>query len=212
MGKKRKTQPAHPTPPTSGVGHNDNSPEKKCDGCPRERDAYDKINTAVACVGLAVLVVYTTFAGCQSRELVQANKTNLEAFTASQRPIVSLGRKDGIIAEFVEPDKDSSENVGLKVYFYNGGQSPALTPNVGILINMVLNSAGLPPMAFQQHQDSFSNLVRYGSRDGTSSGGGGSPASIAPQSEFVHYVPDRFSRAQLEEIRKGNKAPMIMGG
>jgi hypothetical protein len=70
----------------------------------------------------------------------------LRLFT--ERPLVSLGRKDGTVAEFTVPDNTVPDRkVGLKIYLQNGGQSPALTPNVGLLMgNMeTLVRIGQPP-------------------------------------------------------------------
>jgi hypothetical protein len=52
---------------------NDNQSPNNRSNCPsKQRDCYDKINVAVAVIGLFVVIAYTTFAGVQSYQMYQA--------------------------------------------------------------------------------------------------------------------------------------------
>lgn len=146
----------------------------------------------------------------------EALSDNRKAFEATQRPFVSLGRKDGTIAEFVVPkDPDlPDQNVGIKIYLQNGGQSPALTPNLGLLpLNLVLNGIGTgqstPPKVPLQ-KNNFQHLLRSADKNGGHQSNAG-VASIAPQSEYVYFFSDQISREQYESMIRGQRALMLMG-
>lgn len=65
---------------------NDNKANDSQNQCShKERDAYDKINTGIAVVGLFVLIAYTTFAGIQSCLMRKAVTANNAVAIAAQR-------------------------------------------------------------------------------------------------------------------------------
>lgn len=146
----------------------------------------------------------------------QSVNDNKRAFQATQRPDVSLGRKDGILAEFAEPEaKGATEPVGIKLYFQNAGQAAALTPNVGILslVLFLAKGASPSPHSFQREPDPFGHFFRSRIKRSVSSGsgGGGGAGSIAPQSEFVHMSPRQVSEEQLDALRDGQRLLILSG-
>lgn len=123
---------------------------------------------------------------------------------AQQRPYLSLGRKDGTLAEFVEPkSSDPKERIGLKIYLQNGGDAPALTPNVGLLNAIIV---GLPAQGLGIH--TFQHLLRYRDKDGVQ---GGMGASIPPQSEQVVFIQDLLSQEQMNSMHKGDTTLFFQG-
>jgi hypothetical protein len=142
-------------------------------------------------------------------------KDNRRAFDRTQRPIVSLGRKDGIVAKFAVPSEDvPNQNVGIKIYVQNGGQWPALAPRVSLTTPViVLGPAGMvqtkaPQFPLSRNQSGF--MVRSKNADGgtqeTLTVG-----SISPQSEYAFYFPDEVSREQYDSLIWRQRVAIING-
>jgi hypothetical protein len=76
---------------------------------------------------------------------------------------------------------------------------------------MNLLAAGFQPSkeAFQPQAQRFSPLRRSTDKNGGTSGGAG--ISIAPQSEYVSFLPNQFSQEQWQRALKGEIAPIIDG-
>jgi hypothetical protein len=157
-------------------------------------------------IGLIILFCYTTFAFFQVRAMHTANEEARTSFAVSQQPYVSLGDKDGTIAEFIEP-KSSDEKVSVRIYFQNGGPSPALTPNVMIFPPIIIPSDmkifGLPTKPSQ-------HLLRYKDSGGSQLEGSG-VGSIPPQSVYVFVIPDLLTSDQAESVKDGTAAMRIEG-
>jgi hypothetical protein len=77
----------------------------------------------VSLITAAFVLAYTTITAIQAFLLYQSYRESQRAFVASERPYVSLGDRDGRIAEF---RTDRSGRTALVVYFYNAGHTPAL--------------------------------------------------------------------------------------
>jgi hypothetical protein len=212
LSKKKKGKPTTPIV-DGGGGSSLEHPSNSYKDCNQEqRNPYEKINTVIACVGLFVLIIYTSFSGCMSCEMVKANYLAAHNFELSERPSVTLGRKDGTIADFTVP-KDLSANrpIGLKLYLQNGGRSPALSLNIGLgtsPLNLLAAGHGPSKQPFQPQGGMFHHLVRSRSKDGKSSSDTGG-ISIPPQSEYVHIIPNQFSQEQWQRTLNGEIAPMV---
>ncbi len=134
-----------------------------------------------------------------------------EQFEVTERPHVSLGRRDGTLAEFVVPKHaTATEGVGIKFYLQNGGRSPALTPRIGITLPpllLVAKGATQSRYPFKPHSDVAEPLLRY------KVSGTWNPEneeqSIAPQSEYVHLAPDQLSKEQYDATRAGKRLLML---
>lgn len=173
-------------------------------------NALDQIT--IERLGLAVavgLLFATWYQGCLTRNALKETRTE---YTAGQRPFVSLGRKDGTIAEFVDP-KTPNVLAGIKVYLQNGGHSPALTPNIAITTTLILNAIGTEPEAhpFRPQLPQFQNLTRYRYIKGGGWGGTGTRGSIPPGSEYVYFAPNILSQEQLMSMRQGKRTLMLTG-
>ena len=136
-----------------------------------------------------------------------------QAFEISQQPYVSFGRKDGTIAEFVEPKAgDANANVGLNIYVRNGGRGPALTPNIGVMLGVTYLAKGASPSkkAIQPHPENLPLIQRWNSKDGIMHTNVDTDP-IVPDSEYVHYVPDQFTQEQAAALRDGKRFTLLMG-
>jgi hypothetical protein len=162
--------------------------------------------------GIATLVVALTSVatlGYTAKSLKDGRK----AFEATQRPSVSIGRKDGKIAEFAVPSSDVADpNVGIRIFVQNGGQSAALTPNLGLLpLNVTFSGIGTPPSkppVVPLMQNDFHHLVRYTS---SKSLPGGDTSSIAPQSEYSFVFRDQVTRETYDSLMQGKSLLLISG-
>ncbi len=75
--------------------------------------------------------IYAAVAAFQYCAMVQANRETDRNFRASERPYVSIGNRDGTIAE-LSWTKDSKPTIRL--YFFNAGRSPALNFTVSAMV------------------------------------------------------------------------------
>jgi hypothetical protein len=133
----------------------------------------------------------------------------LRLFT--EQPVVSLGRKDGTVAEFAVPNNNMpDQQIGIKIYLQNGGQSPALTPNVEIVQKQIVQ-LGQPPSNWinipEQH------FIHHLFRSRNASGGTLSyyTGSMAPQSERVYFFPNELTRQQYDLTQPPGTRTLISG-
>lgn len=138
-----------------------------------------------------------------------------QSFEMSQRPYVSLGRKDGIVAEVVEPKGPVPPDalIGLNLYMKNGGRGPALTPHVGIMMGVTLRSGGSPPSehAVQPRGEALPYLLRWKSTKDNTIYSNVDTSPILADSEFVHYVPDQFTQEQATALLNGQRYTLLTG-
>lgn len=84
--------------------------------------------------------------------------------------------------------------------------------NLGLIIPpLTFVAAGQSPTdgkPFQPQGQPFSSLRRTANLNGSSSG---AEISIAPQSEYVKFLPNQFSQEQWQRMMKGELAPIIDG-
>ena len=81
-------------------------------------DKYHGAVTALATVAIVMLTfVYVKYSKKQW-------ETMQDTLQVSQRAYVTIGRKDGVVADFVVP-KDPNQNAELLIYFQNSGRLPA---------------------------------------------------------------------------------------
>jgi hypothetical protein len=92
----------------------------------KKNTCWQKRHFALGVVTAGVVTIYTTIAALQWWAMYTANRQSADNFTASQRPYVSLGTKDGIVGYF---DRNT-DPVKIILYFHNGGNLPALRFNL----------------------------------------------------------------------------------
>jgi hypothetical protein len=83
-----------------------------------------------AVTALATLVIggltfwYVIYSKEQSKAMKESNGISQSALNISQRAVVTIGNKDGVVADFVIP-KDPTQNAEIVMYFQNSGHLPA---------------------------------------------------------------------------------------
>lgn len=113
-------------------------------------------------------------------------KVGQDSFHATQRSYVTIGRKDGVVAEFVMP-KDSKDNAGIVMYFQNNGHIPAKF-NWGIGGDIVVIPP-LPDFATVKSPHHFIPMTRTRNRkDGSTGEGQGAGGTIASDSMYIADV------------------------
>ncbi len=135
-----------------------------------------------------------------------ANKLTQQSLNISQRAYVTVGRKDGTVADFIIP-KDPAMNVELVVYFQNSGHIPAklawgTTPMNFVLGN--IKSTGI------NYIHPFKGMLRTKGTKTESRGESGESTIIAGDSvfaaEFGEIPQDRFAQFYA------SKATLLMMG
>jgi hypothetical protein len=167
-------------------------------------------NTVVA-VGTAFLVLVGIGSLVEAKWSLDENR---QSFEISEHPYVSLGRKDGIIAEIVEPKAPASPNalIGLNIYLKNGGRGPALTPNLGIMLGATFLAKGASSKyAVQPRPEKLQRLLRWRSTKDNSVHSNVDTSPILADSEFVHYAPDQFTQEQATALLHGQRITLLMG-
>jgi hypothetical protein len=145
-------------------------------------------------------------------------KLSLDESRQSLRPYVSIGRKDGVIAEFI-PTGDPQASIGIRLYMQNGGQSPALNPTIGLQIQLMYKTnLGVlhpdePEDSYQGKPDNFEFIMRSTAKDTADSANAtnASGTSIPPQAEYYYDSLNKVSPKQLQLLRKGYRFLMMMG-
>ena len=92
-------------------------------------------NGTVTAVATIVIAAFTIVLACVSNRqweaMVESNASIEQNFIASERPYVSMGRRDGTVGNFIVPT-DPGAKAGIMLYFHNSGHLPALRFNVSI--------------------------------------------------------------------------------
>jgi hypothetical protein len=86
-----------------------------------------EIKPWVELVGLVVLIVYTSYAGCQTHRMGVANQIATDEMRISHRPWVGLQEPTKIIHDLTFDNNGASVHITNRVL--NGGSSPALRVN-----------------------------------------------------------------------------------
>lgn len=155
-------------------------------------------------VGSVVAVIYA----CQLRQMIKSNTLTKQTLEISQRASVVLGRKDGILAEFVYPT-NLADKAGILIYFQNSGHSPAKI-NWGLdSITEIPTSFPIKPATAPTTTDKpFLRMKRTRSkkdRNAVSETG----QTIGGDSLFFDYIDIPITGRRLAEIRE--KGGIIMG-
>lgn len=78
------------------------------------------VELLVLLVGIKVACIYSA----QLNQMIESNKITLQTLKVSQGAYVTIGRKDGVVADFIIP-KDAKQNAEIVIYFQNSGHLPA---------------------------------------------------------------------------------------
>ncbi|GEM_PF-5286143 len=81
---------------------------------------------------LFILFLTLLAVGCYTEFTRESDNQNSQFFQANARPYVSMGRKDGLVGQFIESADGASKKSGVVLYFHNSGHLPALRFNVDL--------------------------------------------------------------------------------
>lgn len=98
--------------------------QQKQDAREEQQDGRDKKKFIVEVLTLISVTIYAGLTLWQACLIRESNRTSHEAFQISQRSSITVGRKDGVVAEIVVP-KDVQQNAEIIIYFQNTGHLPA---------------------------------------------------------------------------------------
>lgn len=143
----------------------------------------------VELAGVIVVGVYTAVTLCTLQTMRDANETNAAQFQMAQRPIITLGRKDGVIAEF---STSGQRNPVLLLYIQNAGHLPAYNVTASPTI------ATVPPISLVTGQTNHIWRKRN-KKTGTISATGG--VTIPGDSIHIYPLVNVMSQANLDQIR-----------
>jgi len=155
-----------------------------------------KISLTFEGVILVATTCYAVIALLQWGAMKRANSQTAENFIASQRPYVSVGKRDGTIGGFVDPT-DAKGKVAVVLYFHNGGNLPASRFNVQLFAaagpSRVMHMARLKNKAMDM------TVYVAGLKD------------IARDSDNTEFFPNWISQADVMSARAGEK-PISLDG
>ena len=115
---KTNTQGPPTTPKPTGASENPAQSNR------RRFEKLSEFKPLVDIVGVGFLVIYTGVTVFLWSESRKANGLARESIQIAQRAYVTVGRKDGVVADFVIP-KDAKQNAEIIIYFQNSGRLPA---------------------------------------------------------------------------------------
>lgn len=167
----------------------------------------DRHSGTITALATVAIVVLTCFYVRYSKRQWETMRDTLEV---GQRACVTIGRKDGVVAEFVMP-KDPKDNAGLVIYFQNSGHMPAEF-NWG-----PLSTALIPPLPPTQSNPltfggrRFVPITRTRNRKGTGEGVTKSAGStIAADSLYVADAGELL-QAATNDLLHTNQMLMVIG-
>ncbi|MGC2494313.1 hypothetical protein [Candidatus Binatus sp.] len=179
-------------PPAKNDTENADKPLKS----PREYFQRDirKPRFWIEIFALGAVVVYTCI-------MYTSNELTRQNFEASERPYISLGRADGVMAEFAE-SKDPNGKAGLKIYIKNAGRLPALhvSPSVTALT--------IPPITPATHYGPAAFVRSRNKTDGSYQELGGD--TVAGDSTYVFFVPDVLPETVVNKLKTINNGTLFM--
>jgi hypothetical protein len=131
--------PEH-TPTISAPDERSSAYNKICKWLRNTRNVLHRWKIVIEWAGAAVLLAYTIITYCTLQAIKESNRITTESLRISQRAYITLGRKDGVVAEFLKPSDPNSASA-IVVYFQNSGHLPAhinwgATPETDLMAKM----------------------------------------------------------------------------
>jgi hypothetical protein len=159
--------------------------------------------------GALFLLIYTVVTYYTLQTIKEGNRLTMESLQLSQRAYVTLGRKDGTVADFVIP-KEPSQNAEIVIYFQNSGHLPAKFA-WGTMAGFL--AAGSNKQAtgiiYTHPYKGLPNRTRD-KKTGAVGEGGAADAIIAGDSVFVSTL-GTISQKNLADLSPNNMGALIMG-
>jgi hypothetical protein len=136
-----------------------------------------------------VIAVSTT---CYTKYASKQLETSAEAFRITERPVMVLGRKDGMVAEFKE--SKNPDTSGIILYFQNSGHLPAI------------NVCVTPDMGNRYQEPWIHGIVRERAKTGIGHFGIGGPACPTIPGDSVYPYRMIIPRKLADEVKNGERA------
>jgi len=125
-----------------------------------------------------------------------------EQFQAAQRAYITVGRKDGVVAEFIVPQNRPEANAGLVLYFQNSGHLPAKF-NWGVTYNAPTNIGSAFPLQFLHSEHVWKPMVRTINRKNRTRSGN-AESTIGADSTISEDFGE-LTQKQVVELATSNK-------
>jgi hypothetical protein len=90
----------------------------------KAKGLIERFKPFIETLAYLAVIAYTIVTGYQSCKMKEANNLTQASLRISQRAYVTIGRKDGVVADFIVP-KDPKQNAEIVIYFQNSGHLPA---------------------------------------------------------------------------------------
>lgn len=227
MGRKDKPKTSAGAPPDDGGGSRTGHAQSPAQHRRAEGPLWRRIKEYDANKVIAVGTLVVAFTGVlgvwltlNSLKQSQQNfsrglRETRSDFEATERPVLGLGRKDGVVAEFAVPNAASLDRyVGLRIYVENSGPSAALTPNLQVyrppLVIFAKGQKPMRPLAPAAGTQPPTHLLRVRNKGGAlETVGGGAP--IAPGSERMYSFPDLLTKQEYESMVAGGRTMLLNG-
>jgi hypothetical protein len=163
----------------------------------KHRGSITAFATVVIAAATLVYVVYTE----------RLWETTQNALVIGQQAYVTIGRKDGVVAEFVSP-KDAKDNAGIVIYFQNSGHIPAKC-NWGTISDILLIPPvqDFPPIHSPHH---FTAMTRTRNTDNPESVGESGGITIAGDSLYTTDVSE-LPQSNVARLATMNRVFELMG-
>jgi hypothetical protein len=165
----------------------------------RHGGSVGSVSTLVSAIGTVAIVVLTCFYVSYSRK---ANDITMESLQVSQRAYITIGRRDGTVADFDIP-KDPGGVALVNVYFQNTGHIPAQF-SWGTTVP-ALTLSGPSGINFTQPFTYFVRTKQHGAihQSGTS-------VTVAGDSVFAATI-GYITQDRLAALKSGSPALLILG-
>lgn len=166
------------------------------------------IAAGIAGVTLASLIIYACITYGQLGAMLESNKLTQQTLRVSQGAYVTIGRKDGVIADFVVP-KNPNQNAEIVIYFQNSGHLPAKF--VWGTMAAFLEAGGKKQSTGINYTHPFKGMITRTRDIKTGSiGEQGESSVIAGDSVFISTL-GTISQKDLVEMPANNMGNLILG-
>jgi hypothetical protein len=160
-------------------------------------------------VGAAIILAYALVTYYTWKTIKESNRLSVESLQLTQRAVVTIGRSDGTVADFVIP-RDPEQNAEIVVYFQNSGHLPAKFA-WGTMVGF-LAAGGTKKSTGITYTHPFKGLPARtrDTKNGSAGEHGAADGIIAGGSIFVSTL-GTISQRDLAELRPSNMGTLILG-
>ena len=175
-----------------------------------EKNWWDKTKPWVELAGIVLIAIYTGFTvrifyanKKAAGAAVEANKLTQRSLEIAQRPYIVLGRKDGVVAEFLDAQSKNTPPA-IAIYFQNSGHLPTS-------VCVYIDGKASPD---------FGGTIKYGVKrmrllgkapDGFEQVFEPSCPNVGGESIYTYMLPLPFNQETLDRLRSNVKSEVAIG-